>query len=80
MKYNSERVFVNEVGSSAGASSSQFNQPFFIEVGDDGYLYVSDTSNHRIKKYTRDLVYVRSYGSYGLGEEIDIELKEYLQI
>jgi sugar lactone lactonase YvrE len=35
-------------------SQAQFNRPRFIEFGPDGYLYVADTINNRIRKIAPD--------------------------
>ena len=52
----------------------QFNEPWGIAVGADGSVYVSDTWNHRIQKFTNDGQFVTSWGVFGstggeLGQE-----------
>ncbi len=52
----------------------QFNEPWGIAVGADGSVYVSDTWNHRIQKFTNTGEFVTMWGSFGstggeLGQE-----------
>lgn len=44
-----------------------FNEPWGIAVGPDGSVYVSDTWNGRIQKFTADGKFVTSWGSFGRG-------------
>jgi uncharacterized protein (TIGR03663 family) len=58
----------------AGAGEGQFNEPWGIAVGKDGSVYVSDTWNHRIQKFTNEGEFVRAWGTFGstggeLGQE-----------
>ncbi len=43
----------------------QFNEPWGIAVGKDGSVYVSDTWNHRIQKFTNDGQFVTMWGLFG---------------
>ncbi len=52
----------------------QFNEPWGIAVGPDGSVYVSDTWNHRVQKFTNDGQFVNMWGAFGstggeLGQE-----------
>ncbi len=54
--------------------AGQFNEPWGIAVAPDGSVFVSDTWNHRIQKFTNDGQYVTSWGVFGstggeLGQE-----------
>jgi predicted membrane-bound mannosyltransferase/DNA-binding beta-propeller fold protein YncE len=52
----------------------QFNEPWGIAVGQDGSVYVSDTWNHRIQKFSNDGQFLTAWGTFGstggeLGQE-----------
>jgi predicted membrane-bound mannosyltransferase len=54
----SARVVFGSVGSVPG----QFQSPRGIEIGPDGYVYVADSGNHRIQKFTFDGEFVAAWG------------------
>ena len=45
--------------------NGQFNEPWGIAVGQDGSVYVSDTWNHRIQKFTSEGQFVTKWGKFG---------------
>ena len=66
----SDGSLLHQWGSFADAFSGDapigtFNEPWGIAVGPDGSVYVSDTWNHRIQKFTEDGTPVKMWGQYG---------------
>jgi DNA-binding beta-propeller fold protein YncE len=53
------------VGPAAGGT---FNQPWGIGLGPDGSIYVADTWNHRIQKFSSDGVFLTMWGYFGQAE------------
>jgi predicted membrane-bound mannosyltransferase/DNA-binding beta-propeller fold protein YncE len=47
---------------SQGSGPGQFERPNGIAIGPDGYVYVADTGNHRIQKFTPDGQFVATWG------------------
>ena len=50
---------------SGDAPIGTFNEPWGIAVGPDGSVYVTDTWNHRVQKFTRDGEPIKTWGQYG---------------
>jgi sugar lactone lactonase YvrE len=53
------------------APGGTFNQPWGIGLAPDGSVYVADTWNHRIQKFTAEGEFVTMWGSFGQGERPD---------
>lgn len=73
-RFSAEGELLNYWGTFADASAGQapggtFNEPWGIAVSQDGYVYVSDTWNHRIQQFTADGKFVRMWGYFGQAEK-----------
>jgi len=49
------------------ASTGVFNAPYGVDIDKDGYVYVADTENHKIKKYSSTGNLLLEYGGQGQG-------------
>ena len=50
------------------APGSTFNQPWGIAVGPDGSVYVADTWNHRVQKFSPEGEFLTMWGFFGQAE------------
>jgi len=53
----------------APAPIGTFNEPWGVAVGPDGSVYVTDTWNHRVQKFTATGKSLTMWGHYGLAEQ-----------
>jgi len=53
---------------SQGSGDGQFYRPRGVTVDGSGYVYVADTDNSRIQKFTGSGVFVAKWGSDGIGD------------
>ena len=57
--------------SKGAAPGGTFNEPWDVAVAPDGSVYVADTWNHRVQKFTADGKFVKMWGYFGQGEKPD---------
>src|SRR5882757_7240253 len=62
----SAATFVRGWGSH-GSGQGQFVYPRGVAVDANGHVYVVDTYNDRIEKFSADGAFLRAWGSYGSG-------------
>ena len=62
--YTIEYLF-SRIWGKYGTDKGQFRNPFGIAVGPKEYVYVSDSVNNRVQKFTPSGVYNTYWGSYG---------------
>ena len=62
----SSGVFAGKWGA-PGTGDGQFNQPVGVAASPDGGVYVADSGNHRIQKFTSDGVFVTKWGTKANG-------------
>lgn len=55
-------------GANIPVGPGTFNEPWGIAVGPDGSVYVTDTWNHRIQKFTAEGKFITAWGTFGQGE------------
>ncbi len=60
-------VFITKWGD-YGAGNGQFNDPQKISIDGAGFVYVVDTSNYRIQKFTSEGTFVAKWGTQGTGD------------
>jgi sugar lactone lactonase YvrE len=61
-------VFVTKWGGT-GSGDSQFSEPHGITSDSSGNLYIADSLNHRIEKFTSSGSFVNKWGSLGTGNK-----------
>ncbi len=56
---------------SESAAPGTFNEPWGVAVGPDGSVYVADTWNNRIQKFTSKGDFITTWGHSGLAEDMN---------
>ena len=51
-----------------GAPDGTFYEPWSVAIGHDGSVFVADTWNHRIQKFTPDGQFITKWGTFGQAE------------
>lgn len=74
--FSADGAFIRSWGTyatvdSGNAPGGTFNEPWGIAVGPDGAVYVADTWNHRIQKFSADGDFITMWGIPGLAEQPD---------
>lgn len=75
-QFNPEGQLIRAWGSYANAADGDapggtFYEPWGIAVGPDGSVYVTDTWNHRIQKFSPEGEFITMWGYFGQGEAPD---------
>ena len=60
-------MYTSLSGAAAGSGNGQFNVPDGIAVDSLGYVYVADSNNFRVQKFTSAGGYLTQWGSQGSG-------------
>lgn len=53
------------------APGGTFNEPWDVAVGEDGFIFVADTFNHRIQKFNPEGRFIKSWGVFAQGDSPD---------
>ncbi len=66
------QVWGTKYDGEGSAPPGQFKEPWDVAVGTDGSVYVADTWNHRIQKFTANGEFVSSWGSGIISEPTNL--------
>ncbi len=76
---NAEGKLINSIGTYGAsdfgaqkmAPGGSFNEPWGLAVGPDGSVYVADTWNHRVQKFSAQGEFITMWGTFGAAESYD---------
>ena len=71
---NEEGELINSFGT-GGSEDGQFNDPYGVDVDEEGRIIVADTYNYRIQVFDNDGFFLCSFGSEGSSEGQLMNLK-----
>lgn len=58
--------FIGKADKSTGSGNGEFNAPYDVAVSPDGEeIDISDSANHRIQRFTKDAVFLSTFGTQG---------------
>jgi DNA-binding beta-propeller fold protein YncE len=63
--------FADGATMNGGAPDGTFYEPWSLAIGSDGSVFVTDTWNHRIQKFTADGRFITKWGVFGQAETAD---------
>jgi len=63
--------FADSAATEGGAPPGTFYEPWSVAIADDGSVFVADTWNHRIQKFTSDGRFLTQWGIFGQAETPD---------
>ena len=78
LHFDASGAFINQWGSASGnnlnnpnpaAPPSTFNEPWVVAVASDGSVYVSDTWNYRIQKFSATGQFIKMWSTYGPADQ-----------
>ncbi len=61
--------FADGANIEGGAPAGTFYEPWSVAIGSDGSVFVTDTWNHRIQKFTADGKFILQWGIFGQAED-----------
>jgi len=62
------KVYEDKKGCRSSDGAGQFHEPWGVAVDADGFVYVADTWNHRVQKFTPDGEFVTMWGQFGAAD------------
>jgi uncharacterized protein (TIGR03663 family) len=63
------RMYEGQAGCQSPDGAGGFYDPWGLTVDQDGFVYVADTWNHRVQKFTANGEFVSMWGSHGVTED-----------